>query len=45
MTRPIDVAMETLASLFPGREVIGLASVDLVEGLGGIHCITQQQPA
>jgi agmatine deiminase len=38
-------AIETLATLFPDRDVIGFDAVDLVEGLGGIHCITQQQPA
>jgi agmatine deiminase len=39
------VALNTLASLFPGREVVGIASRDLVLGLGTLHCLTQQQPA
>jgi agmatine deiminase len=39
------VAINTLASLFPGREVIGIACRDLVLGLGTLHCMTQQQPA
>jgi len=39
------VALNTLAGVFPGREVIGIHSVDLVWGLGTLHCMTQQQPA
>jgi agmatine deiminase len=39
------VALNTLAKLFPTREVIGIACRDLVLGLGTLHCMTQQQPA
>ncbi len=39
------VAMNTLAELFPDRTVVGIHSVDLVWGLGTLHCLTQQQPA
>jgi agmatine deiminase len=39
------LALNTLAEVFPGREVIGIHSVDLVWGLGTLHCMTQQQPA
>jgi len=39
------VALETLAGLFPRRQVIGIHAVDLVWGLGTLHCLTQQQPA
>ena len=39
------VALNILAEAFPGREVIGIHSVDLVWGLGTLHCMTQQQPA
>ena len=39
------VALNTLAELFPDRQVIGIASTDLVLGLGTLHCMTQQQPA
>ena len=39
------VALNTLARLFPGREVVGIPCRDLVLGLGTIHCMTQQQPA
>ncbi|MGA8087384.1 MAG: agmatine deiminase family protein [Terracidiphilus sp.] len=39
------VALGILAELFPDREVIGIYAVDLVWGLGTLHCMTQQQPA
>jgi agmatine deiminase len=39
------VALNTLAELFPGRQVVGIHAVDLVWGLGTLHCLTQQQPA
>jgi agmatine deiminase len=39
------VAFNTLAGLFPDREVVGIACRDLVLGLGTLHCMTQQQPA
>ncbi len=43
---PADrVALDTLAGLFPDREIAGIHSVDLVLGLGTLHCLTQQQPA
>jgi agmatine deiminase len=43
---PADrVALNTLAGLFPGREVVGIACRDLALGLGTLHCMTQQQPA
>ena len=37
-------AVETLAKVFPGRQIRGLDAVDLAWGLGAYHCITQQQP-
>lgn len=39
------VALGTLAELIPDRRVIGIHAVDLVWGLGTLHCLTQQQPA
>ncbi len=39
------VALNILAQVFPEREVIGIHSVDLIWGLGALHCMTQQQPA
>ena len=37
-------ALAVLAAAFPGREVVGVHAVDLVWGLGTLHCLTQQQP-
>jgi len=39
------IALSILAEVFPDREVIGIHSVDLIWGLGALHCMTQQQPA
>ena len=38
------VALETLARVMPGHRVIGIHAVDLVWGLGTLHCLTQQEP-
>ncbi|MHB8654157.1 MAG: agmatine deiminase family protein [Terriglobia bacterium] len=38
------VALGVLAELFPGRRVVGIHAVDLVWGLGTIHCLTREQP-
>jgi agmatine deiminase len=38
------VALNTLAKLFPEREVAGIYCRDLVLGLGTLHCMTQQEP-
>jgi agmatine deiminase len=38
-------ALNTLAGLFPARTVVGIHAVDLVLGLGTLHCLTQQEPA
>lgn len=37
-------ALNTMARLFPDREVVGIYCRDLVLGLGALHCMTQQQP-
>jgi agmatine deiminase len=37
-------ALETLEKLFPTRRVVGINCVEMVWGLGAIHCVTQQQP-
>jgi agmatine deiminase len=38
-------ALATLARLFPDRQVCGIHSVELIWGLGALHCMTQQQPS
>jgi agmatine deiminase len=38
-------AMETLSEYFPRRKVVPIDCRALVYGFGGIHCVTQQQPA
>jgi agmatine deiminase len=38
------IALGILAELFPDRPVVGIHAVDLVWGLGTIHCLTQQEP-
>jgi agmatine deiminase len=39
------LALTTLAAVIPARHVIGIHAVDLVWGLGTLHCLTQQEPA
>jgi agmatine deiminase len=39
------VALDILRDQYPGREVVGVDARPLFARGGGIHCITQQQPA
>lgn len=39
------IALNILARLMPDRRIVGIHAVDLVWGLGTLHCLTQQQPA
>ncbi len=39
------IALNTLAELMPAHRVVGIHAVDLVWGLGTLHCLTQQQPS
>ncbi len=39
------VALSTIAECFPDREVVGIHALDLVWGLGTLHCLSQQEPA
>ena len=39
------VALGVLSELITDRPVVGIHAVDLVWGLGTLHCMTQQQPA
>ena len=43
--RAAELAMQALATVFPGREIIGLPSDAILTGGGSFHCITQQEPA
>ena len=44
--RGADAAAKTLArELYPDRDVVQLRIDTLAAGGGGIHCVTQQQPA
>ena len=38
-------ALSILEPLFPKREIIPIPSTTIILGLGGVHCLTQQQPA
>ena len=40
-----ETARTTLAQCFPGRDILQIQATDIVQGGGGIHCITQQEPA
>jgi agmatine deiminase len=39
------IALGILADVFPGREVVGIHAVDLVWGLGTLHCLSHEIPA
>jgi agmatine deiminase len=42
---PADAeAIRTLQPLFPGRDVRGSPSLNLIWGLGSFHCLSQQEP-
>jgi agmatine deiminase len=43
--REDDIVREIFAEVFPGRRVAQVAIFDIALGGGGIHCITQQEPA
>ena len=39
-----NLALETIAKLFPGRETIGINCLPLVRQHGSLHCVTMQYP-
>jgi agmatine deiminase len=39
-----DKALQIIANCFPGREVVGIDSTDIIWGLGSFHCLSQQEP-
>jgi agmatine deiminase len=40
-----DLALSVMSEAFPQKRVVGISCTELVYGFGGIHCVTQQQPA
>ncbi|GBF19344.1 MULTISPECIES: agmatine deiminase family protein [Arenibacter] len=38
------IALNTIASCFPDREVLGISAIDLIWGFGTLHCLSQQIP-
>jgi len=40
-----DAALKIIQSCFPGRNVIGIDSTEIIWGLGSFHCLSQQEPA
>lgn len=43
---PMDrTAIDIISTHFPGREIVPIVARELVYGYGGIHCVTQQEPA
>jgi agmatine deiminase len=39
-----DKVLSIIADCFPGREVVGIDSTDIIWGLGSFHCLSQQEP-
>jgi len=43
---PLDqVALERLARCFPGREIVGIHAVPIIQFYGSLHCVTMQLPS
>ncbi|MBC6489978.1 agmatine/peptidylarginine deiminase [Flavihumibacter stibioxidans] len=40
-----EKALAIIQSCFPGREVIGIDSTEIIWGLGSFHCLSQQEPS
>ena len=40
-----DRALSIIQQQFPGREVVGIDSTEIIWGLGSFHCLSQQEPA
>ena len=38
------IALNVLAEVMPSHQIVGIHAVDLVWGLGTVHCLTQQEP-
>ena len=40
-----EQALQIIQDCFPGRNVIGIDSTEIIWGLGSFHCLSQQEPA
>ena len=36
--------IDIIGQCFPGREIVGIDSTDIIWGLGSFHCLSQQEP-
>jgi len=39
-----DKVIDIIGQCFPGREIVGIDSTDIILGLGSFHCLSQQEP-
>ena len=39
-----EKALQIIETCFPGREVVGIDSTEIIWGLGSFHCLSQQEP-
>jgi len=39
-----EKALQIIQQCFPGREIVGIDSTDIIWGLGSFHCLSQQEP-
>ena len=39
-----SVALEILSHAFPSREIVGIDSIEIIRGLGSLHCLCMQEP-
>jgi agmatine deiminase len=39
-----EKALQIIQDCFPGREIVGIDSTDMIWGLGSFHCLSQQEP-
>ncbi len=39
-----DRALQIIQDCFPGRQVVGIDSTEIIWGLGSFHCLSQQEP-
>ena len=40
-----EKALQIIQDCFPGREIVGIDSTEIIWGLGSFHCLSQQEPA